>query len=86
MPGRMKKDVITNFILGHFPLAKKRNIKDDDHLLEAGIVDSLGVLELVTFLERGFKITVLDDELTPENFKSIDSLVSFVWRKNSSGR
>ena len=86
MPDRMKKDAIGNFILGHFPLTKKRNIKDDDHLLEAGIVDSLGVLELVTFLERGFKITVLDDELTPENFKSIESLASFVGRKNSAGR
>ena len=86
MPDRMKKDAIGNFILEHFPLTKKWNIKDDDHLLEAEIVDSLGVLELVTFLEREFRITVLDDELTPENFKSIDSLVSFVWRKNSSGR
>jgi len=86
MPPDVVRQRIRDFILRHFPLAKKRNIGDDDHLLAAGVIDSLGVLEVVGFLEEDFGVSVVDDELVPENFKSIESLVSFVGRKNSVGR
>jgi acyl carrier protein len=72
---------IRSFILDKFPAAKKRLISDDLSLLESGIVDSLGVLDVVGFLEQTFKIKVEDDELTPDNFSSIRCLVSFVATK-----
>lgn len=71
-------DRIRDFVMGKFPLARKRGIKDADPLLESGLVDSMGVLEIVGFLESEFGFQVSDDELTPENFKNIERLTAFV--------
>lgn len=72
---------IRTFILEKFPAARKRGFGDDLPLLESGIVDSLGVLDVVGFLEQTFNVRVDDDELTPENFANLRCLVSFVERK-----
>ena len=69
------------FILERFPLARKRGLKDKDQLLESGVLDSLGVLDLVSFVEQEFAITVSDEELVPENFQTIERLTSFVQDK-----
>jgi acyl carrier protein len=50
-------------------------------LLEAGILDSLGVLALVSFIEGRYGIGISDDELLPENFDSIDAIATFVARR-----
>ena len=47
-------------------------------MLDSGIVDSLGVLDLVGFIEEQFGIEAQDDDLVPENFDSIDALTRFV--------
>lgn len=72
------------FILKKFPRARTQNLHDDDSLLESGIVDSLGVLDLVGFVENEFGITVSDEELQPENFRSVSSLTQFVKSKKSN--
>jgi acyl carrier protein len=72
---------IRNFILNHFPLARKRAMQDGDLLLANGIIDSLGILEVVTFVEQEFGITIADEELLPESFASVSSIARFVERK-----
>ena len=72
------KSHVTEFILGNFPAMKKRALGDDTLLLESGVVDSIGVLEIVSFLEQKFEITVCDDDLIPENFSSISQIAAFV--------
>lgn len=72
---------IREFILEKFPLARKQQLKDSDALLESGILDSLGVLDLVHFIEQEFSITVADDELVPENFQTIDRIAAFIGNK-----
>ena len=69
---------LREFILEKFPLARKRGIQDDLPLLEKGILDSLGVLDLVEFIEKEFHIPISDDDLSPENFQSIEQLTRFV--------
>jgi len=64
-----------------FPAARKRAINENVQLLESGIIDSLGVLDVVEFLEKSFMIKISDDELTPENFASIKRLAEFVEKK-----
>jgi len=71
---------IRQFILQRFPLAKRRKVTDQDNLLESGVVDSLGVLELVTFMQQEFSVTVNDEDLTPENFQTIECMAQFVAR------
>ncbi len=74
-------EVVRKFIVQKFPLARRRSISADDNLLETGVIDSLGVLEIVTFLQEGFSLAVEDDELTPENFQSISSIAGFVGQR-----
>jgi len=69
---------IRQFVLQKFPLARRRNVSDSDNLLESGIIDSLGVLELVTFMQQEFSVAIADEDLTPENFQNIESMVRFV--------
>ncbi len=60
-------------------------IGHDDDLLALGVIDSHGILELVTFLERRFGLPVADEDLTPENFASIASIERFLSSKSDAG-
>jgi acyl carrier protein len=53
-------------------------IAEDDDLLAGGIIDSLGVSQLLAFLEERFGIRVADDELTPANFRTLAAIEAFV--------
>ncbi len=71
---------IRQFVLQKFPLARKRSVANADNLLESGIIDSLGVLELVSFFQQEFSVAAADEDLTPENFQSIECMARFVER------
>ena len=75
---------VRNFILERFPLARKQPLSNSDALLESGKIDSQGVLELVSFIEREFAATVDDDDLTPENFQTIDRIAAYIQSKTDS--
>ena len=72
------RSTIRSYVISHFHLARTRTLGDEDSLLDAQVIDSLGILELVTYLEDAFAIAVTDDDLTPENFDSIAALARFV--------
>jgi acyl carrier protein len=75
------KTKIKAFIIGNFLFGTPNGLKDDTSFLEEGIIDSTGVLELVTFLEETFTIQVDDEELIPENFDSINNVTAYLERK-----
>ena len=84
MNGKHKiSEKIREFILNQFPLARQRSTKDDDSLLDSGIIDSLGVLEVVTFIEIQYDITLSDEEMLSDNFESISTLTTFIQKKLS---
>jgi acyl carrier protein len=58
---------------------------DDDSLLEAGIVDSIGVMELVAFVDKTYKITVPPEDILPDNFDSVSRLANYI-RRRQGGR
>jgi acyl carrier protein len=58
-----------------------RAIKDDESLLEAGVVDSLGVLALIEYIERRYGLQVTENEMMPENFETIGAIAAFVERR-----
>jgi acyl carrier protein len=70
----VKTFVIDNFLKGDKSIA----LRDDSLFIEEGIIDSVGVLELVAFIEETFGFRVEDEELIPENLDSIDRLVNYV--------
>ena len=69
---------IKQFVLKTFPLARKNGLKDGEKWLETGLLDSLGILDLVHYLEQEFSIHITDDELLPENFESLAAVTKFV--------
>jgi len=72
---------INKFIIDNFLFGDDNNLKKDDSLLENGIIDSTGVLELISFLEETYEITIEDDEMIPENLDSIDNINDFLNKK-----
>ena len=70
-------------------IMKEGNIddfKDTDSLIETGIIDSLGIQVLLTYLEKTYSIKITDEELTPENFENIDAITVLVQSKTSAIR
>lgn len=56
---------------------------DDDQLVESGIIDSLGVMTLLSFLDEKFSIQVSGDDLIPENFESVSAITALVNRRGT---
>ena len=71
---------LRTFVAKNFYLADPQSFDDRTSFLDRGIIDSTGVLELVTFVETEYKITVADDDMIPSNFDSIDALTAFIGR------
>ena len=69
------------FIVENFLFGEDGSLKDDSSFLDEGIIDSTGVLELVSFLEEEFGIAVDDEELTPENLDSINNVMAYLQKK-----
>ena len=75
-------DKIRSFILDTILAgARVGALDDDDSFLEKGIIDSTGILELVSFIENEFKIEVKDEDLVPDNFDSVSRLTSYITRR-----
>lgn len=75
----VQKYILDNFMIGRDPA----ELTDTGSLLELGIIDSTGVLELVGFLEESFGFQVDDNELIPDNLDSIEKLEKYIERKRA---
>lgn len=64
--------IVENFLFG------TEEVSDDASLMDEGILDSTGVLEMVLFVEEELGVAIGDDEVLPENFDTINSLTGFV--------
>ncbi len=77
---QVRQFVVMNFLFGD----ESRMPDSTSSLLESGIVDSTGVLEIVDFLEADMGVAVADHETIPDNLDSIDNLSRFVRRKRAA--
>lgn len=74
------------YILDNFLYTKPdAQLEEHDRLLERGIVDSMGVMELIAFLQDEFRIKVAEAEITEEHFGSLGAIASFVTAKRPAG-
>ena len=69
---------IRNFIVDNFLFGDDDGLDDQVSFLESGIVDSMGILEIINFIKEGFQVVVADDELLPENLDSIDNIANYL--------
>jgi len=75
---------IERFLLNEVaPDLGKHALDPDEDLLEQRVIDSLGILRLVSFLEQSHGIRVMDEEIIPENFQSLNSIGRFVEQKTA---
>ena len=81
----MIEEQVRNFITENFLFGEEKKVADTDSFLENGIIDSTGVLEVVSFVEDTFNIKVKDEEMIPENLDSISNLVSLIKKKQNGG-
>jgi acyl carrier protein len=75
------KQQIRDFVTSNFYVADPKSLEDTTSLLDHGIIDSTGVLEVIMFVESAFGVTVEDAEMLPENLDSIERIAAFVARK-----
>lgn len=72
---------IREFVFENFVVDVDEELSDDESFLESGLIDSTGILELITFLEDAFDIEIEDEEMIPENLDGIATVARFVASK-----
>lgn len=77
MVEEIRSFIVENFLFGDTTAP----LGEDDSLLQKGLIDSTGVLEVVSFIQEKFGVAVEDDELVPDNFDSIGAIAKYVMRK-----
>ena len=75
---------LRTFILENYLFTEDDSkLNNSDSFLDSGIIDSTGILEVITFIQDELNITIEDDEMIPENLDSIDNILAFVGKKNN---
>jgi acyl carrier protein len=74
-------DAIRAFVVENFLFGDGARLRDDSSFLQSGIIDSTGILELISFLEETYGVKIEDHELIPENMDSLLNVAAFVERK-----
>ena len=74
---------IYQFIVNNFMFGQADGLRNDESLLQRGVIDSTGVLELVSYLQDNFNITVEDSEIVPANLETVQGIVTYVEKKLS---
>lgn len=77
------KAQVRAFVTSNFYVADSSVLEDNASLLDQGIIDSTGVLEVISFIEETFGIAVEDSEMLPDNLDSLERIANFVARKKN---
>lgn len=72
---------LREFIAENFLFRADAEIADNQSLLDSGVMDSTGVLELIAFLEKTYGVSIADEEIIPENLDSIDNMTRYLATK-----
>lgn len=76
--------MIREYVIDNFLFGEEEQLKSDTSFIQEGIIDSIGMMELVDFIETKFDIKIQDNELIPENLDSLTNLSSFLQQKMES--
>ena len=78
-------EILEKFLLAEIVAGSgKKSLDPDEDLLEQGMLDSMGIMKLIVHIEETFGINIGDEEIIPENFQSLNSMVAFVGQKMQS--
>ena len=75
-------DILKQFLTDELvPDHNPEELNENQSLLESGILDSLGIMKLVAFIEQTFQVKIEDEELIPENFETLSALAKLISEK-----
>ena len=77
------KKKVRKFIINNFLFGDGADLKDNTSLMEAGVIDSTGILEIIGFIEKKYKFQPKTEELTVDNFDSINQISDYIKNKIS---
>ena len=75
--------ILKEFISDNFLFGNGYDLSNETDLFEKGIIDSTGIIELISFIEETFKISIEDDELVLDNFSNLNNIKTFLQKKRS---
>jgi acyl carrier protein len=73
-----RKSVLIDYIKNDIMRNRNAKLSDDEDLLSSGILDSLGILQLVAFIEKSFGIRIPDEDVVFDNFQSVNAIVDYL--------
>jgi len=76
---------VRSFVVANFLLGRGEALTDDASFMDEGLIDSTGILELVSHLEETYGIEVLEEELVPDNLDSVNRIAAYLSRKFNGG-
>ncbi len=76
----VREFIVDNFLLGE----EDEDFTNNRSFLESGVIDSMGILELITFVEDTYEMDIADDELVPENLDSVNRVTKFIQSKKAA--
>ena len=86
MQAEALEETLRSFIVSELALtAESRAIEVDDDLLVGGVIDSMGVMQLVAFIEDRLGVSVADEDIVPQHFRSVRALAQLVASKGQDG-
>jgi acyl carrier protein len=74
---RIRAFIFDNYLFGY----NENEFADDASFLDYGVMDSLGIMELIAFIEKEFSVEITDDEIVPDNLDSVSRVGRFVAQK-----
>lgn len=74
---KLRQYVLNNYLFTDDESA----LVNEDSFLERGIIDSTGILEMISYINKEYNVVISDDEMIPENLDSINNMVAFITRK-----
>ena len=75
------KNTLMDYVRNEFARNKGEAIKEDQDLLSSGLIDSLGILKLVSFIEERFAVQIPGEDVVYENFNSVDAMSQYLASK-----
>lgn len=75
------RGIVRNYVMEELLLGAQQEIADDESLLDNGVLDSTGAVEMVAFLEKTFGVKIDDHEIGPDNLETIDRICAMIVRK-----
>jgi acyl carrier protein len=75
------RTIVREFILKEFLFDETKELDDQQSLLESGVIDSTGVLDLIGYLQQRFSVEFHDNELVAQNFDSVQRITEFLIRR-----